>query len=112
VLFVDFGNELVIKNKRLLEIAGRSVQQIPFLGLRCQLAKIGPLDSSWSSEAIDFFSQQVLGNFCVGEVYSVVESIVHVNLVCDSKIINCELVASGFATSTAETYLSRVKLLF
>jgi hypothetical protein len=108
---VDFGNTLMIKNERVLEIVGTTWQQIPFLGLKCQLAKIGPIDNSWSAESIDFFSQLVLGNFCLGEVFSVVESIIHLDLVCNSKVINSELVASGYATSTAETYLSRVGLL-
>jgi hypothetical protein len=110
VIFVDFGNTLMIKNGRVLEIIGPAGQQIPFLGLKCQLANIGPIDNSWSAESIDFFSQLVLGNFCLGEVYSVVESIIHLDLVCNSKVISNELVALGYATSTAETYLSRVEL--
>jgi hypothetical protein len=109
-MFVDFGNTLIIKNRRVLEIVGADAgQQIPFLGLKCQLANIGPIDNSWSAESVDLFSQLVLGNFCLGEVYSVVESIIHLDLVCNSKVVNSELVASGYATSTAETYLSRVE---
>lgn len=110
MLFVDFGNTLIIRNKSVLEIFGSAVEQIPFLGLECRLANIGPIDSSWSVESVYYFSQQVLGNFCLGEVYSVVDSAVHLKLVCDSEVINDKLVEVGYATSAAETYLSRVKI--
>lgn len=117
VLFIDHGFTAELHYNRLRKINDAEILKIPCLAFRCRLASLRPSSQAnfygqWSTLSNDYFKKQVeKSNKIYGQIYSVVDSVVNLELiVCDQKRqinINDVLIEKGFAVKTEESYLSK-----
>lgn len=119
VLFIDYGHSEQINLCDLRQLKNKdAITDIPALAFECTLSNIRPsilhnLNGLWSQNAFKEFNKLIGGNVNLfGEVYSVVNSVVSLNLLCvnvDNEKINVNkyLIEKGYAEFREEDYLSR-----
>lgn len=116
MLFIDFGNtqEVDVKELKCLpEVAKVKQPQ----AMECILAHIQPSfmrnpKGLWTDEANKFVHQTIDGAVLHAKVYSVVNNVVHVELLKsltnESITLNQVLITKGYAEPAEESYLSKV----
>ncbi|KYO45366.1 putative ATP-dependent RNA helicase TDRD9 [Alligator mississippiensis] len=117
VFFVDYGNRLRVPLNLLMEIP-HHLRALPFQALEFKICKMRPSAKSlvcgeqWSYGASQRFTSLVNGCALIVKVYSVVHSILHVNLYRHSGIkdvvnIRDVLIRDGYAEVAEESYQSK-----
>ncbi|XP_015591096.1 probable ATP-dependent RNA helicase spindle-E [Cephus cinctus] len=120
ILFVDYGDTVHIRWTDLRHLENwNGIDAVPALAFECVLCNICPSaqhnysDEEWSKEARNEFYRLITGNYQLyGKIYSVVNSIVSLELICvDTKMsttsVNQVLIENNYATHKEENYLSR-----
>ncbi|NXL84780.1 TDRD9 helicase, partial [Alectura lathami] len=117
VFFVDYGNRSKVPLKKLKEIPSH-LQELPFQALEFKICKMRPSAKSlvcgerWSYSASQRFASLVSGYTLLVEVYSLVHSILHVDVFCYSKhkeLVNIRdvLIEECYAELAEESYESQ-----
>lgn len=118
VFFIDYGCSSRVQRSDLRRIDDDAILQIPSLAFCCSLAFVRSsnqvnLRNRWSEISKNYFRTQIKENGkTFGTIYSVVDSIVTVELiVIDHKgerlNINESLIEKGYAIKREESYLSK-----
>ncbi|NXX90331.1 TDRD9 helicase, partial [Centropus bengalensis] len=117
VFFVDYGNRSEVPLKTLKEIPS-GVQEHPFVALEFKICKMRPSAKSlvfgerWCDSANERFASLMYGHPHLVKVYSLVHSVVHVDVFCFSAhetLVNVRdvLVEEGYAELVEESYESQ-----
>lgn len=117
VLFIDHGSTAELHYNRLRKINDPEILKIPCLAFRCRLVSLRPSSQAnfygqWSTVSNDYFRKQIEESEKIyGQIYSVVDSVVNLELItCSQKRqinVNDVLVEKGLAVKTEESYLSK-----
>ncbi|KAL8608263.1 hypothetical protein ACOMHN_042130 [Nucella lapillus] len=116
VFFVDYGNREEVPVERLRTLPPEAMN-IPTQAIECELTEIRPSsvkcpDGHWTLEANCAFKDMVLGQKLLAHVYSMLNSVVRVELVQPTPqggeiSINEVLINHRLAEKVEETYLSK-----
>ncbi|NXC43189.1 TDRD9 helicase, partial [Penelope pileata] len=117
VFFVDYGNRSKVPLKKLKEIPSH-LQELPFQALEFKICKMRPSAKSfvcgeqWSYSASQRFVSLVTGYTLLVEVYSLVHSVLHVDVFHYSRqkdLVNIRdvLIEEGYAEAAEESYESQ-----
>ncbi|XP_053984134.1 probable ATP-dependent RNA helicase spindle-E [Hylaeus volcanicus] len=120
VFFIDYGfsSDCRLCDLKCLD-SNSEIANIPALAIECVLANVRPfaahdLYDDWSESAYDFFRKLInKPGLLFGNIYSVVSSVIALELVHESKEkakeinINQYLIDKGFAIKKKEDYFSR-----
>jgi len=116
IFFIDYGYSSQVRFSDLREIDDVEISKIPCLAFRCSLACLRPSNQvnpygRWSNISKKYFERQIRkSKKILGKIYSVVDSIVNLELiVADRKEkfnINEDLIEKGYAVRREESYLS------
>ncbi|XP_007986155.1 ATP-dependent RNA helicase TDRD9 [Chlorocebus sabaeus] len=117
VFFVDYGNRSHVDLHLLMEIPGQFLE-LPFQALEFKICKMRPSAKSlvcgehWSDGASQWFASLVSGCTLLVKVFSVVHSVLHVDVyqysgVQDAINIRDVLIQQGYAELTEESYESK-----
>ncbi|XP_074250473.1 ATP-dependent RNA helicase TDRD9 isoform X1 [Saimiri boliviensis] len=117
VFFVDYGNRSHVDLHLLMEIPCQFLE-LPFQALEFKICKMRPSAKSlvcgehWSDGASQWFASLVSGCTLLVKVFSVVHSVLHVDLyqysgVQDAVNVRDVLIQQGYAELTEESYESK-----
>lgn len=116
VFFVDYGNTDKMRKECLREMPSDFLT-IPFQAVECKLSHIRPSpikcpDGTWTKEAKEHFKSMVLNKNFIGQLFSVVNGILRIELMeypdrGRQVSINKELINREFADIAEENYLSK-----
>ncbi|XP_069806775.1 ATP-dependent RNA helicase TDRD9 isoform X2 [Dendropsophus ebraccatus] len=117
VFFVDYGNQSKVELNLLREIPSH-LMDLPYQALEFKICKMRPSARSlicgeqWSREASEKFNALVSGCTLVVKVFSIVHSILHVDIyryfeTVEEVSIRDLLIADGFAEPAEESYDSK-----
>ncbi|NXD76848.1 TDRD9 helicase, partial [Halcyon senegalensis] len=117
VFFVDYGNRSKVPLKNLKEIPG-CLRELPFQALEFKICKMRPSAKSlvygewWSYSASQRFASLVDGYTLLVKVYSVVHSVLHVDVFCYMRckeLVNIRdvLIEECYAEPAIESYESQ-----
>ncbi|XP_047286868.1 ATP-dependent RNA helicase TDRD9 isoform X10 [Homo sapiens] len=120
VFFVDYGNKSHVDLHLLMEIPCQFLE-LPFQALEFKICKMRPSAKSlvcgkhWSDGASQWFASLVSGCTLLVKVFSVVHSVLHVDVyqysgVQDAINIRDVLIQQGYAELTEESYESKAEL--
>uniref|UniRef100_A0A8V5GBV2 RNA helicase n=1 Tax=Melopsittacus undulatus TaxID=13146 RepID=A0A8V5GBV2_MELUD len=118
VFFVDYGNRSQVPLKKLKKIPS-SLQELPFQALEFKICKMRPSAKSlmcgeqWCNSANQRFASLLKGSAILVKVYSVVHSVLHVDVFCFEgyqQLVNIRdvLIEECYAELAEESYESQV----
>ncbi|KAL7306698.1 hypothetical protein TKK_0001370 [Trichogramma kaykai] len=117
VFFIDKGFACPVAATELRAIKNQNISNLPALAFECRLSGIEPsakkdVNGDWCSEAQNLFALYMSDKFIIfGTVYSVVDSVVSLDIECvdgKEKIkLNKLLVENEYAQEREESYLSK-----
>lgn len=117
VLYVDFGNEAVLRISHLRQMQ-QQFEDLPFQAFECRLCEVGPLPSphspvgTWSPRASQRFIQMTENKKLAAKVYSLCKNVLRVDLYdtnTEEDIhINQKLIEEGFAQFQEESRASKL----
>lgn len=116
IFFIDHGHFSRIRCSDLREINNSTMLEIPPLAFSCNLAFLRPSNQSnlhqWSERSKNYFGTQIKENEKIfGKIYSVVDSVVNLELIVVNEKeerfnVNESLIEKGYAVKREESYLS------
>uniref|UniRef100_A0A8C6IWB9 RNA helicase n=2 Tax=Melopsittacus undulatus TaxID=13146 RepID=A0A8C6IWB9_MELUD len=117
VFFVDYGNRSQVPLKKLKKIPS-SLQELPFQALEFKICKMRPSAKSlmcgeqWCNSANQRFASLLKGSAILVKVYSVVHSVLHVDVFCFEgyqQLVNIRdvLIEECYAELAEESYESQ-----
>ncbi|TGZ53458.1 probable ATP-dependent RNA helicase spindle-E isoform X1 [Temnothorax longispinosus] len=117
IFFIDHGRFSRVRLSDLREINNSTILNIPPLAFSCNLAFLRPSNQSnvhqWSERSRNYFVAQIKENEKIfGKIYSVVDSVINLELIVVNKKgerfnVNEGLIEKGYAVKREETYLSK-----
>ncbi|XP_057664799.1 probable ATP-dependent RNA helicase spindle-E [Diorhabda carinulata] len=118
VIFIDYGDIQQVKVKDVYLLPNRAECDTAPLGVECVLRGIQPAKKTnpkgvWSEESNRYWKEQTCNILLYGQVYSVVNDVVHLDLyrhdpkVNNVKSINQLMIDRGYAEPASESFLSK-----
>ncbi|XP_071581113.1 probable ATP-dependent RNA helicase spindle-E [Temnothorax nylanderi] len=117
IFFIDHGHFSRVRSSDLREIDNPAILNIPPLAFSCRLAFLRPSNLSnvheWTKKSRNYFLTQMKeSERRFGKIYSVVDSVINLELIVVDKKgerfnVNEDLIAKGYAVKREETYISK-----
>lgn len=117
IFFIDHGRFSRLRFSDLREINNSRILKIPPLAFSCNLAFLRPTNQSnlhqWSKRSQNYFVTQIEeSEKMFGKIYSVVDSVINLELIVVNKKgeefnVNESLIKKGHAVKKEESYLSK-----